>query len=177
MSIFFAGYYKLSHYFTQRGNGTSKKEMNDQLWHYEVFSKNIVDCDDIRPNQNVTRNGWAWESPVLGSMFSMLENNLEFSLFFVCIGICMLYVCACTCEFLIWCACMFVCVCVCSRSWWVRTQMEREWWLTSQLMTNPYPACNSTPVVRHTHWLTHTHRLTQFSVLNKRQGEAFHFSV
>lgn len=54
-----------------------------------------------------------------------------------------------------------VCVCIYSRSWWVRTQMEREWWLTSQLMTNPYPACNSTPVVRHT--CTHTHTNTHLN--------------
>lgn len=96
-------------------------------------------------NQN-ERNPWAGESPTLGSMFSLLENDLDFP------SVCM-YVRA-------WWWWYGVCVCVYiySRSWWVRTRMEREWWLTSQLMTNPYPACNSTPVVRHT--CTHTHKHT-----------------
>lgn len=129
----------------KRAHDTFRKKANVQQLPSEVMSNNTSQSgDDIGPNRNVKRNPSVRESPILGSMFSLLENDLDFFL----------------------CVCMSACVCVClymySRSWWVRTRMEREWWLTSQLMTNPYPACNSTPAVRPTYTHTHsTHTLSQ----------------
>ena len=114
-----------------------------------VISKNSVQCcDDIAPNQNVKKNPGTGESPTFCLMFSSLENDLD-----------------------------SVCVCVCSlvhcRFWWVRTRTEREWWLTSQHMTNPYPACNSTPVVRHTHAHTLRQIFTHAHLFFKRKGKTW----
>lgn len=119
------------------------------------MSNNTAECgDDIWPNQNVKRSPWVGESPILVSMFSLFENDLDF----LCV-----YMFLCVHVWWWWYG-MCVCLCIYSRSWWVRTQTEREWWLTSQLMTNPYPACNSTPVVRYI--CTHTYKNTHLFLWN-----------
>lgn len=98
-------------------------------------------------NQNVRRNPWAEGKVPLRFNVLIVRSELDF----LCVGVCL-------------CMCILgdgavACVCINCRSWWVRTRTEREWWLTSQLMTNPYPACNSTPAVRFLH--VHMHTLTQ----------------
>ena len=95
--------YAFSNYFL-----STRGQWHIQKWVYcaateflcGVMSRNTAECgDDITPNQNVKRNPWAGESPTLGLMFSLLENDLDF-----------LCVCA-------WwygmSMCARVCVCVC----------------------------------------------------------------
>lgn len=72
----------------KRAHDTFRKKGNVQQIPREVMSNNTSESgDDIRPNQNVRRNPSARESPILGSMFSLLENDLDFSV----------NVCACVC--------------------------------------------------------------------------------
>lgn len=130
----------------QEGIGTFKKEPSHSfMGRCQRKLQSMVMILDS--NQNVKRNPWAEGKVPLRFNVLIVRSELDF----LCVGVCL-------------CMCILgdgavACVCINCRSWWVRTRTEREWWLTSQLMTNPYPACNSTPVVRFLH--IHMHTLTQ----------------